>query len=535
MTAPLRWSLAWSWGGESGTVADVQVTLTERAGLFGSEPGIRKAVVECVIDIDVAAMANRTHPRSGLATLYANGLIVIDGSWTSFSYDPTGSSSGRTRVSIALGDSDADDRGEFPPSVVWSPAPGSLYVSRLQRATWAEQKAAIEDAYDSYGILSPIDTTVEAFLTEESFGDAPTITKGQSWPWVYGAPGNGSLVFAGSPAWITYVNVGDPEILMVAGHAVTASTVTILGPPSTGSDDLVAETGVPVLTTTTPSGRVYSYVEVDPVGTPWSNVVSDLTKRYYVAWDDGEAQPGGAGDVLATIYALSSNRVDVQAWRAAAPTLNRYTLAGYVDRTSSPSEYARNVLLPMLPVSVIPGGFGHRPGIWPWLEAGTAPSGPRVVAGQGVVADGAVEYRSLVSEIRRLVVRYGRRADTDGLIGAASAGRGSSAYGAQPGPLASSETWEADCVWSAGTASALAELHYRTQSWAPRIRALMVTDWTRYGPGGDAELYPGREVRYTDPACGWTDRAAVVVEVESSATSRRVTLWLRDDPLTDVA
>lgn len=175
---------------------------------------------------------------------------------------------------------------------------------------------------------------------------------GEYYPTIIGAPGSTGVM--GSPAY--YVDTTN-KFVLVAGHRVVASTVTIHSPTASASLSIIH--GADGL------GRTVAYVDATTLSLSGGEAL-------YAVWDGGGglAATGsttvamtGAGDVLEWLLRQSSLRVDYGRQRAWSARLNVYQIDTYMQSgpggRTSPYEWISTHLLPLLPVSVRvgPGGL----------------------------------------------------------------------------------------------------------------------------------------------------------------------------------
>lgn len=168
--------------------------------------------------------------------------------------------------------------------------------------------------------------------------------------------------------------------------------------------------------------RPYSYAYLDgttPDGDHWTSTPGALAFRaiengpFYFGFAKADGFGGGllhegrmlagAGDVLLWILARSSIALDRAEWETVRPWLNRYQLAGWIDEAVQPWQWVVDNLLPILPLSIVPGPSGLRPVVWR-LAAGSAEAVDHLTAGPGLERVGDPEYirarSQVVNEVR---------------------------------------------------------------------------------------------------------------------------------------
>lgn len=523
------WSLEWRWGGERGTVEPIDVTWTEQVALFDSQPAIRRADISCVLPIDVAAMTDRIRPSQGTAVLRRGSRVVMAGGWRDLRFAaPVG---GRTEVEITIAEDELEDRGVWPPVGPWRPTAEDttyrVYNTETGEITGADLEFATQQAIE-HGAREGIGIYVNLnrWIRHTDFSTLANMTDGQTFPWPFGVCGDDSPLRPATPAWIVDTS-GDGQLL-VSGVPAACSTVTIAGPKKNKVEQLDVITGIDVHHATV-NGRTYAYVKLSDVNGTLDDSNDGYAKPWYAIWPTAP-RSGGAGSLLFEAYASSTLRADLSAFQALAPTLDRYAFAGYVDAQTTPSAWARDQILSLLPVSIVPGPLGLRPVLWPWISGDEMDGGPLLVDGVGLASmNDPVTYLSS-DPVSRVAFTYGYRADTRASIGTVYASTATGAYGGA-GADGGDDEIEAASIWDRATAASLAHARYRATAWTPRVVPVYVLD-RRYDVGGDREMFVGDVVRFTSSRFGWTERPAVVGSIERDGSGNsRYNLYLRDDPL----
>ena len=512
------WRLEWEWAGYSGTARDIDPQWIQRSALYSDDAGTRTVTVRWSPGVDVAALvAAGHHPMSGWGTLYAGDRVIVSGPWRRPSYGQAGE-----LLEVQIAETDSDDRSVIPRegSVFGFPSQ-EVYDARLARFL---------EPYQSFGALAKRVLAV-------TFANSSRKAKGAIYPMVWGSPGSSTV--PGSPGLLVD-SVSVPRRLLIAGHRVEAATVTIWGPEygttssSKQGNGLVSQSARPVLHDLDDKGNEYAYVTFDTVLVVDTGQIAPYPDaRFWVSWTGGQALPGGAGDVLSSLYAASTLRVSSGAWSAMRSVLNRWTLAGYISELAAPAEIARRAILPILPVQVVMGDDGLEPVLWPWLDPN-----PAVVfdllAGPGFARAGRVTYsdRDPVAEI---TVKYRFDPESDDYSDAVVVSAGLTPYGqvsaALFGSLARGSDVDASWLWDAATAQDIAAAQLVSRA-VPRRQARYQCDPDTYGLGGLFELRPGMVVRLSDEAIGLNRAVAVVAEVEQTPVEMSVVIELRDDSLT---
>jgi len=530
------WLFLWSWGGRSGAVESVAATVTESQALFGTLTSQERSasVAFAPLDFSPASMAQVCSPFSGVGALYLDGRLVMAGPWRDVQYD-------ETVLQLTISQAAGDDAGvipaefrtfDYPPEYLeaWATI-YSISAANLAAREWNAQLS-----YVSFGLgqqsQGPAPVRAIPWQTlATAFSDPATRAVGKVGPLVYGAPGNsGGAPTPATPAYIVDL-VSDPRRLLIARHPVAASQVTVYGLHGGSNPDFISQTKS-VLYDVDALGQGYSYVELPATG-GGSTIVGTDEGEYFVEWLDGEALPGAAGDLCLYLLQQSTLQVDLPAWYALRPWLNRFRLAGYIDAFASPTGYLQSVVLPMLPIGVVAGPFGLAPMPYPWADDADLPAAGSLVEGPGFAQAGLVRYLA-TRPLRSVTVNYGWSARSGGCTRSVTLSSADSPYGAVAASVPSlgsaSEVIESTCVWDETTAAAAARMRLAMAAAPPRSIPHMA-DPDVYGPGGSQELRAGQVVTYTCTRLGITDAPAVVGEVEYDGQALRVTIYLRDDAL----
>ena len=270
----------------------------------------------------------------------------------------------------------------------------------------------------SYGALGePVSFTIEAdFIRNQNQMPSPNAvidesvnwpnsvenSQGAVYPMIFGAPG--SQGFAGSPVYI----VNDPgsgnRTGLVAGHACTATQVTLIGIKS--SDSSFLNKGTRTITgDVDTSGQPYSYINV-----PSSDYEDSNT--YWVRWDKGEGglinpyttsvtasgsktvEPiSGAGDILRYLLTRSGSRVDDARCFAASHALNAIQLDFYLAEVVDIMEFVKSEIMPLLPCSLRSSGEGLYPVVWRY-DATVEDAKANLTANIDIFRSSMVEYQT---------------------------------------------------------------------------------------------------------------------------------------------
>lgn len=262
-----------------------------------------------------------------------------------------------------------------------------------------------------------------AVVSAVTWPDAAENAIGVPYPWILGAPGSDGT--QASPALFvrTTLSGGDRELLLVAGHAVTATSVLISDGTSTTSvhyhHDL--DGTITSATTTTPnvesfliehmedgSGRLVAVVDITSAAT----IAVDVALSYTAAWTGGAGMVGvsgaeatGAGSILETVLSRSTLPVDRGSLSAVRDQLDAWPLGAQIQEPLSPMDWATDALLPLLPVAILTGPNGWRVVILP-LEPTQRDCVCTLTAGPAVQRIGRARREGQDEIANRIELRY---------------------------------------------------------------------------------------------------------------------------------
>lgn len=347
----------------------------ETLGLFEPEPRIPEISIGIVLPygVDVALLHRRGHE-----------LIGSRGEWSCVYPGQTWDQ--RTRLLA----------GEIYSATYG--AAGELVTVSLRGA----------DVIDRGRILEPT-----ARVNADTYPSAGASAEGQPYPLVFGAPGpyshpDGSTGnTSGSPAYLV-----DTARILIAGHPTEAgrdgSTVRIFASDDT-SEGFAAEHSSDGL------GRTVTTLDVSGAST--LTVSGDL--QYWCRWDDGGGliagdggSAGRAGQLIRALMRASSLRANLAELTSAAPVLDRYQLAGYInDPEASPIGWILDNLAPLLPISSAPTADGLTWILWP-LDSGSARSITALEAGPDLQRAAPVSTEGRDEILNTPTLEYAIRART---------------------------------------------------------------------------------------------------------------------------
>tara|TARA_R110000868_G_scaffold229170_1_gene482196 strand:- start:642 stop:2291 length:1650 start_codon:yes stop_codon:yes gene_type:complete len=191
---------------------------------------------------------------------------------------------------------------------------------------------------------------------------------GKVYPLVFGAPGqdgNGVDGYKGSPAYVVVSTAGNADLLLIAGHPVAATTVTLI-------DTSTTVEGFTVTHQADGMGNICAVVDV----TGASGAFDRTGTEYWVCWSSTAAATGGmalaesangtavAGVGSLMVYMLNRSTIPADHGRCAAARrqLDRVDVGGYInDADASPWGFISDELLKLVPCSVRRGPKGVYP------------------------------------------------------------------------------------------------------------------------------------------------------------------------------
>jgi len=248
------------------------------------------------------------------------------------------------------------------------------------------------------------------------------------------------------------------------------------------------------------NGRTIAVCDISGVITPL--VASRSNDEWWAEWDDGDALPGGLGDVLDLLLGVSSIRLDSARIRGVRSTLNRYQLDGYIDDTITPWEYVRREIMPLIPLAPVQGRTGLYWVLWDPTHFEIV---DHLVEGPEMVVDGLLEFSDIEakSEVR---MEYRYRPDTNKTSKAAVTHAGTSAYCALAAQRneAGGHVIKTEIVDNTDTAGALTTTWAAVFGFPPAILPVVCLR-DRFG-----HRRPGDVVRVTIPSKSLVSMLAII-------------------------
>lgn len=393
-------SLELDWIGQTWDWELPEMRLTERLET-GETPYVREVVAEVVFPrtINTAALRLLGHDMEGsVARLLLDGDVHIQGRVHRPVYGGVGA-----QVRFAVREAPWDDTATYPPPHEISRTEVDDAASAL--ASEAKTQAVNAALSERFPFIGPQTFDVDVVATR---------VIGLVYPTVFGAPGSAYSETAGAtPGFvIDDGSVSSAPKILIAGHRVAASTVTLRGPSDTAGAPPVTES-VSVSHTTDLLGREYAYVDISGTTLLEKTVAAEIAEAdWSVIWDGGDGLSGGAYDVLRHMLKHSTVRKDWASLQGLRDWLNGFTLAGCIDEPVTPWEWVEKNLLPILPVRWAMGrdGFYLVP-----IYGGHRPISALIVEGPEAVLVGGADAELRTADVEVLndyTLRYQRREDS---------------------------------------------------------------------------------------------------------------------------
>ena len=295
---------------------------------------------------------------------------------------------------------------------------------------------------------------------------------------------------------------------------------------------------------------------------PSFNAISADPPRVFVGWRDEDGLSRGglvstasgrlvrdAGEVLSELLSWSSAPVDYGAFETAAAALSRFKFDFQVNATTTPWDFIRDRILPLLPLSLVMLPTGIAPIVWPFgapASAAVARLDTAIDPGLERVSRRRWDRSNLVND---LSINYAASTRTgeycavtrlrgDVLDGGDAASGYADAYCAASQrryrradglPLVVSESLDTDIVYDSATA-----LHVLRWQVAARALSRVSVEYE-----GSERLYSwirrGSVVLLTDERISVREQVAIVVGLRIVGSARvRLSLLLLSDPARDL-
>lgn len=358
-----------------------EVEIDEEIDLFGDGPAINSIPCEVFWPEDVARLVALGHDlgaATGEFALWMDGdpwgarVVLLDGRLVEPEYGAIGEA-----VTFSLERDDGEDKGTVP-------APAAAVKRGV---TWS---------------------------------DSPSESEGASYPEVFGQPGpfvtaDGTADNASAtPAYLVQETTPSQRYVVIAGHATEAGRLG--ADVDLYNDNLGDRATFAAFHTRDDQGRFVTAVNAYDVyfraSDPW-----DESHRVWAIWTEARGmycanrdEPvSGAGDLIATLLERSTLPIDRGAVASASAYLNRFRVSGYIDDGSSPTEWIKDNLAPILPVSLSTGPKGLYPVVWRY-DATQSMAVDELVVGRGLVRTKPIAYAGDAGLVNEITLQYALRA-----------------------------------------------------------------------------------------------------------------------------
>lgn len=374
---------------------------------------------------------------------------------------------------------------------------------------------------------------------------------GSFYPIIIGNPGGAPTVVAATEALLVETRTANSdERLLIAGHKVSASTVTIFDYTDSAAG-AIPSASISVSTQTDKVGREISYCQMSGSG-----ITVDPGRVFYVGWPaggggllntNGAGALRGAGDVIAWIIQTWTDiPIDGARFAGVRELLNAYKIDSYINEPVDPMAWLNAEVFPLLPVEPRQG----EDGIWWYMRRWSATASDATARLDA--DDGNIQRETLITTassqvINEVTVGYGPDRDSgrhhfrvivgahnqtrpndeieaglvttdDRMVGGYFAALSQSIYGRQSMEIA------ANSVWDPATAVLIAQDIIAAQALPRRF--------VEYSGGSDLEAFDiGDVIILNDTSVQLLDVVAQVLDVTFGGANVVLSLEIFDDPV----
>lgn len=271
----------------------------------------------------------------------------------------------------------------------------------------------VETSYDDRGLVVPSSAAVRAGVSWSAPDEG---VEGEVYPTVMGQPGwypdASQPRRSGSPGLLVQTTGSTRYLLVADGDcAAVGDTVHVFDSTDELSDDLE------VLVTRDDLGRTVSVVDLATSGT----LTATAGHEYWVSWDQAgggwnRGRSGaltGAGDVLLEMLTRSTVEWDRPATEALRARLNAWSVSACIAEAVAPLDWITRELLPLLPVTLVPGPRGLSPVFWDYEATSAAAMDEITVGSDGLSRPGPMRVEGTEEVLTELTLRWALRARTD--------------------------------------------------------------------------------------------------------------------------
>jgi len=517
------------WDGRRWETTGELVRLVDRCELLdpGSSYRPRTAEVDIHLEGVIAWLAAKHHPRSGTAQLYLGERLVLDAPVQSVRPGRQGEPS-----RVTFGERPELDRSKVPATYEVRIRTIDQELTQARRDGRQAQRDRAIDFYEYARKPVPFELVVNSLTQPTAYSRT---VEGRTYPRIFGRPGSNGVI--ASPALV--IDQGTPKLL-IAGHAVSTGTVTIVGPKARVTANVTPTAGpavdVPVAASVRERGSESFTVTntVDGYGRPvavvditgasvlssaWTTVDLDSpNEAWFVKWN-GTAS-GLSGDAVDIILDLLSHvqgvTIDVASIEALRAHLRPYQLSASLDASVPAWQVLTRDVLPLLPVRLVATERGVG-AVLVRLQATSADASDHLVAGGQAAPDGPPRYASEdgYDPVTQWTLRWGANRETRASRGSSQVGPGSHAFAVEGASIHGLVADEMDSLWiyDEATANLVATEMLRLTSIDRRLLDIVV-DADVYGRGAPRELRLGQVVTWTDSGWGFTAAVCLVAAIE---------------------
>jgi hypothetical protein len=395
-----------------------------------------------------------------------------------------------------------------------------------------------EEPWKDRGAVLPATAVVESQTWPDvGTGSDAWPSRGEMYPMVIGSPGDSAGFRMGSPALEVErygaINAAG-NLILIAGHHVSAATVTLVVPQSPPTVTAAVVNGVDS------KGQPVAWIDTDFGTTGWTSPPWDRGKPVFVRWEGLPAiADNGAGDIIERLLRSSTLRVDWGRMRAALNKLNVFRLDTYIQaekgKVVRPWDWISDELLPILPVGVRRSPRGIYLAVF---DVAAAPGDTLAHLSAGRNCERISPVSSIADGVANdFLVRYSYDAQTGDPTNTARVTGDAAVLDAYSGAIRAPgceesirrfgvirATLNASAVWDSPTAVAIAT-HHALRRALPVLEIAYTLDDTAHLRA----LEPGDAVRLSDSEIGIAGRVAHVWSVRV-APVREVVLRLWSVP-----
>ena len=180
-------------------------------------------------------------------------------------------------------------------------------------------------------------------------------------------------------------------VVDVSSDGSASTTDNLAAPPHNVYYPSCFSAEPPVDTELNPVGYADSDGSVSTIYTAWTDLVNPTKGRGVMVRGVGIRE---AGDVARYVLGFSTIPIDDGAWDAAKPYLAAFKIDCMINAPVVPWEWLTSMLLPLLPLSIVPGPWGVRPVVLRWGATADDAVGHLDETTGSVVFDAGIEIDS---------------------------------------------------------------------------------------------------------------------------------------------